>query len=136
MKFCIAAIAAVSLGSAAFASTSDNPFGQDSAVLTLSGLDLATADGQQRLAIRVEDEDGTCIRDEKKALRIDRQSMGRVGSAGKAIQKLSVRREFTYVVVVAVESVDHTAAVCCELFKTKSYVRAFCRVLEVIKEFE
>jgi len=37
MKFCIAAIAAISLGSAAFASTSDNPFGKDSAVLSLSG---------------------------------------------------------------------------------------------------
>jgi UrcA family protein len=54
MKLCIAAIAAISLGSAAFASTSDNPFGKDSAVLSLSGLDLATADGQQRLAIRVD----------------------------------------------------------------------------------
>jgi len=54
MKIGIAALAAITLGSAAFAGTSDNPFGKDSAVLSLSGLNLATADGQQRLAIRVD----------------------------------------------------------------------------------
>ena len=54
MKIGLAAIAAISLGSAAFASTTDNPFGEDSAILSLSGLNLATADGQQRLAIRVD----------------------------------------------------------------------------------
>ncbi len=54
MKIALAAMAAISLGSAAFASTTDNPFGQDSAILSLNGLDLATADGQQRLAIRVD----------------------------------------------------------------------------------
>jgi UrcA family protein len=54
MKIGIAALAAISLGSAAFAGTVDNPFGKDSAVLSLAGLDLATAEGQQRLAIRVD----------------------------------------------------------------------------------
>lgn len=54
MKIAIAALAAISLGSAACASTTENPFGQDSAVLSLAGIDLATADGQQRLAIRVD----------------------------------------------------------------------------------
>jgi UrcA family protein len=54
MKIGIAALAAISLGSAAFAGTTENPFGKDSAVLSLSGLNLATADGQQRLAIRVD----------------------------------------------------------------------------------
>jgi len=54
MKIGIAALAAISLGSAAFAGTTDNPFGKDSAVLNLSGLDLTTADGQQRLAVRVD----------------------------------------------------------------------------------
>jgi len=58
MKIGIAALAALSLGTAAFAGTTnapvgDNPFGKDSAVLSLNGIDLATADGQQRLAIRV-----------------------------------------------------------------------------------
>lgn len=59
MKIGIAALAAISLGSAAFAGTpgnqaGDNPFGKDSAVLSLAGLNLATAEGQQRLAIRVD----------------------------------------------------------------------------------
>ena len=48
MKIGIAALAAISLGSAAFAGTVDNPFGKDSAVLSLAGLNLATAEGQQR----------------------------------------------------------------------------------------
>jgi UrcA family protein len=54
MKIGIAALAAIALGSAACAGTSDTPFGKDSAVLSLSGINLATADGQQRLAIRVD----------------------------------------------------------------------------------
>lgn len=55
MKIAIAALAAISFGSAACAATTtDNPFGKDSAVLSLSGIDLGTADGQQRLAIRVD----------------------------------------------------------------------------------
>jgi UrcA family protein len=54
MKIGIAALAAISLGSAACASTADSPFGNDTAVLSLSGLDLKTADGQQRLVIRVD----------------------------------------------------------------------------------
>jgi len=54
MKIVIAALAAISLGSAACAATVDSPFGKDSAVLSLNGIDLGTADGQQRLAIRVD----------------------------------------------------------------------------------
>lgn len=54
MKFAIAALAAVTLGSAAVAGTVTNQFADDSAVLSLAGLDLASADGQQRLAIRVD----------------------------------------------------------------------------------
>jgi len=54
MKIAIAALAAISLGSAAFAGTTENPFGKDSAVLALSGINLSTAEGQQRLAIRVD----------------------------------------------------------------------------------
>lgn len=33
---------------------SENPFARDKAILNLQGLDLSTADGQQRLAIRVD----------------------------------------------------------------------------------
>lgn len=40
--------------SASAATTTDNPFAQDKAVLNLAGLDLSTADGQQRLAIRTD----------------------------------------------------------------------------------
>ena len=59
MKIAIAALAALSLGSAALGSaatagTTENPFAKDSAVLTLKGIDLATAEGQQRLAVRVD----------------------------------------------------------------------------------
>jgi len=54
MKAFVAAFAALSLGSAAFAGTVANPFAKDAAVLTLKGLDLSTADGQRRLAVRVD----------------------------------------------------------------------------------
>ncbi len=54
MKMVIAALAVASFGSAAMAAPVDTPFGKDAAVLTLNGLDLSTADGQQRLAIRVD----------------------------------------------------------------------------------
>ena len=40
--------------SAGGALASENPFARDKAVLNLQGLDLSTADGQQRLAIRVD----------------------------------------------------------------------------------
>lgn len=40
--------------SAGGAVASENPFARDKAVLNLQGLDLSTADGQQRLAIRVD----------------------------------------------------------------------------------
>ncbi|WP_419827208.1 UrcA family protein [Sphingomonas sp.] len=54
MKIAVAVIAAASLGSAAVAGTIDNPFGRNSATLSLKGIDLATAGGQQRLAVRVD----------------------------------------------------------------------------------
>jgi UrcA family protein len=45
---------ALTLSTAASATTTDNPFAQSKAVLQLKGLDLTTADGQQRLAIRMD----------------------------------------------------------------------------------
>ncbi|OAN58582.1 UrcA family protein [Sphingomonas sp. TDK1] len=54
MKMLVAAAAALSISTAAFAGTTDTGFGKPSATLTLAGLDLATADGQQRLATRVD----------------------------------------------------------------------------------
>ncbi len=54
MKTGLMALGTLMLASAASASTGQNPFAQDSAVVHLKDLDLATADGQQRLAIRLD----------------------------------------------------------------------------------
>ncbi len=50
----LAAIAGVFLASPALSANRDNPFTAESAVLSLRGLDLATVDGQRRLAIRMD----------------------------------------------------------------------------------
>lgn len=54
MKIGLAAFAAILVTSPAFSATTSNPFSADSAVLDLRGLDLASVDGQQRLAIRMD----------------------------------------------------------------------------------
>ena len=54
MKTAILALAACALATSASAATTDNPFARDTAILRLDGLDLSTADGQQRLAIRMD----------------------------------------------------------------------------------
>ena len=54
MKSGIAAIAAIMAVAPVHAATNDNPFAADQTVLSLRGLDLATVDGQQRLAIRMD----------------------------------------------------------------------------------
>jgi UrcA family protein len=54
MKIALAALAALAFASSASANTSQNAFAQDQAILNLNGLDLSTADGQQRLAIRMD----------------------------------------------------------------------------------
>lgn len=54
MKIGILALASLAFASQASAATGENPFAQDKAVLELKGLDLATAEGQQRLAIRMD----------------------------------------------------------------------------------
>lgn len=54
MKLALAACAAMMAITPALAATGDNPFAADKAVLSLRGLDLATVDGQQRLAIRMD----------------------------------------------------------------------------------
>lgn len=55
MKIGLMALAAVAFATSASASTTENPFAQDKAVLNLKGLDLSTSEGQQRLAIRVDE---------------------------------------------------------------------------------
>lgn len=54
MKFGLAALAAIAFATSASAATAENPFARDQAILNLKGLDLSTADGQQRLAIRID----------------------------------------------------------------------------------
>lgn len=49
------AMAACALVTSAPAAAADNPFARDQALLRLSDLDLATVDGQQRLAIRMDE---------------------------------------------------------------------------------
>lgn len=51
----ILVLASLAMASSASAATTyDSPFAQDKAVLSLEGIDLSTADGQQRLAIRTD----------------------------------------------------------------------------------
>jgi UrcA family protein len=55
MKIGLVAFVTLAFATSASAATAaENPFAQDKAVLNLKGLDLTTADGQQRLAIRMD----------------------------------------------------------------------------------
>lgn len=53
MKIALVAFATLAFASPALAAT-ENPFAKDQVILDLKGLDLSTADGQQRLAIRLD----------------------------------------------------------------------------------
>lgn len=54
MKVAAAALAALVMTAPALAAAPANPFASDKAVLSLKGLDLASVDGQRRLAIRMD----------------------------------------------------------------------------------
>lgn len=54
MKIGLAACAAILMATPAIAAPGGNPFSADSAVLNFSGIDLASVEGQQRLAIRMD----------------------------------------------------------------------------------
>jgi UrcA family protein len=54
MKIGLAAFAVLAFATSASAAPTENPFAKDQSVLQLGGLDLSTPDGQQRLAIRVD----------------------------------------------------------------------------------
>jgi len=53
LKIALVAFATLAFATTASAAT-DNPFAKDQAILDIKGLDLASADGQQRLAIRLD----------------------------------------------------------------------------------
>jgi len=55
MKKGFLALAACALVAGAPAVASENPFAKEQAVLQLGGLDLTTVEGQQRLAIRMDE---------------------------------------------------------------------------------
>lgn len=54
MKKGLLVLGACALATSMSAAATDNPFARDEAVLRLDGLDLSTAQGQQRLAIRMD----------------------------------------------------------------------------------
>lgn len=54
MKIGLVAFATFAMATSASAATNENPFAKDQAILNIKGLDLSTADGQQRLAIRMD----------------------------------------------------------------------------------
>ena len=54
MKKGLLVLGACALSTSVSAIAAESPFAQDEAVLRLDGLDLSTADGQQRLAIRMD----------------------------------------------------------------------------------
>ncbi|EZP72020.1 hypothetical protein BV96_02151 [Sphingomonas paucimobilis] len=54
MKIGLVALATFACAIPASAFAAGNPFAQDQAILDLKGLDLASAEGQQRLAIRMD----------------------------------------------------------------------------------
>ena len=54
MKIGFAALAALAFASSASAAPIENPFAKEQTTLQLGGLDLSTPDGQQRLAIRMD----------------------------------------------------------------------------------
>ena len=54
MKTALAALAALAIATSASATPTQNPMAKDQAILNLQGIDLASAEGQQRLAIRMD----------------------------------------------------------------------------------
>lgn len=54
MKSSLLALTALVFATPALATTADNPLAESQATLNLRGLDLSTANGQQRLAIRID----------------------------------------------------------------------------------
>ncbi len=70
MKTLFAALAMLSFGASSSVAYAENPFAQDSTLLQLHDLDLKTADGQQRLAMRMDAASRTVCGDRVAALHL------------------------------------------------------------------
>ena len=77
MKTGLAVFAALAFATSASAAPSENPFAKDKTVLQLAGLDLATADGQQRLAIRMDQAARTVCGDRLASVHLAAESRAR-----------------------------------------------------------
>lgn len=83
MKTALVVLATLALAPAASASTG-NPFAQDQAILDLKGLDLSSADGQQRLAIRLDQAARAVCGDQLSAVPLSVQSKAQACRAAVA----------------------------------------------------
>ena len=70
MRMYIAALAVLAVAAPAIASEG-NPFAAEKVVLDLKGLDLASVDGQQRLAIRIDQAAGAVCGDRVATIHLD-----------------------------------------------------------------
>jgi len=76
MKIGFAALAAL-LVSAPVLASEQNPLAADKVVLTLTGLDLSSVDGQQRLAIRIDQAARAVCGDRVSTIHLDLESTSR-----------------------------------------------------------
>ncbi|NIJ06662.1 UrcA family protein [Sphingomonas vulcanisoli] len=76
MKIGFAALAALALTAPAFASE-HNPLAAEKVVLDLKGLDLASVDGQQRLAIRIDQAARAVCGDRVATIHLDMEDQAR-----------------------------------------------------------
>lgn len=74
MKIGLAVLAALAFATPALAGTTENPFAEDKAILNLRGLDLSTSEGQQRLAIRMDQAAGAVCGTDLAALPLSAQA--------------------------------------------------------------
>lgn len=77
MKTGLVAFAALALATSASATPTENPFAQDKAVLQLQGIDLSTAEGQQRLAIRLDQAARSVCGDRLSGVHLDAEAKAR-----------------------------------------------------------
>ncbi|MBB4858940.1 UrcA family protein [Novosphingobium chloroacetimidivorans] len=77
MKSGLVAFAALALATSASANATENPLARDKAVLNLQGLDLSTTDGQQRLAIRMDQAARSVCGDRLATVHLDAENKAR-----------------------------------------------------------